>query len=352
VDDEERTLPPSPRKLQRAREAGQVPRSSELPAAVVFLVGIFILLIFGKKIFELISNMFVFMYTQARSLEINDTNLYAIFVLWAKQLGKVILLIALPILVAGVAANILQVGFLFTTRPLMPKFSMLNIVAGFKRLFSKENLIKLPQAVVKFILLGLIGYFTLKGEFTRILSTINTTTYASIGIWGNVAFKLALRLGIAFLILAIIDFIYQRHEYMKKMRMTPHEAKEEMKQYEGDPRVRSERQRRHMMLVRRIMMKELPKADVVITNPTHVAVALRYDPSKMSAPMVVAKGMRKLAQKIIKIARKYDIPIVENPEIAWALYRTVEVGEEVPVKFYKAIAEILAYVYRMKGKTL
>jgi flagellar biosynthetic protein FlhB len=258
----------------------------------------------------------------------------------------------LLVLIAGLAANLLQVGFLFSVEAIMPKFSKIDPLQGFQRLFSLRSLVELLKVLLKMTIVGVVAYLTIKGEFKMIPPLIELSVIDILGFIGKVSFKILSATCLVLVLLAILDYIYQRWEHERSLKMSKQEIKEESKQTEGDPLIKGRIKRLQREIARKRMMAAVPKADVVITNPTHLAVAIRYQPEAMNAPCVVAKGAGLIAEKIREIARHSGIPIVENKPVAQVLYKMVAVEQAIPINLYKAIAEILAYVYSLKQKRL
>jgi flagellar biosynthetic protein FlhB len=258
--------------------------------------------------------------------------------------------IAGGIMLMGVVANVVQVGFLFTLKPLMPKLEKINPVSGFSRFFSMRSIVETLKNIVKLVLIICVAYITLKKEFLTMLTLADASV---LSIWAYVlavSYKVILRIALAMVIIAILDYAYQRFEHEKQLKMTHQEVKEERKQLEGDPQVKARIRSLQREMARRRMMEQVPKATVVVTNPTHLAIALRYEPKENDAPVVVAKGKDLIAQKIKKLAQENDVPVVEDKPLARSMYDKVEVGFPIPVEFFTAVAEIMAYVYRLKNR--
>ena len=263
--------------------------------------------------------------------------------------AKVTLPLMLAILAAGVSAHIAQFGVLFTTETLTPKLSRLSPISGAKRLLSLRSLVELAKSVLKVVAIGAAAYFLIRSELQLMPELILGSVVDIMSFTGRVAFKISLGACVTLIVLAALDYAYQRWEYEKNLRMTKQEVKDEYKQTEGDPKVKARIRSIQLDVARRRMMEAVPEADVVITNPTHLAVALRFDASKMSAPCVVAKGAGHIAERIKTIANQHHVPIVENKPLARTLLSSVDIGDSIPVELYKAVAQILAYVYRLKG---
>ncbi len=349
---QEKTEKATLRRRQKAREKGNVAKSSELNSALILLASLAALGFLATGMSRRLMDIFRFFLSQGFAIQLNQVNLYSYFCFILKQVFALLAPFLLAVAIAGVASNLAQIGFLFTTEPLKPKLSALNPASGLKKLFSIKGLFELPKAVIKLVIIGTISYLTIRGKLTQFLLLSQMGLNAMLRIIGRIALLLGLRVSVAFLILAAIDYAFQKWDYEKKLRMTKEEVKEERKQYEGDPLIKGRIRSVQRELARRRMMKEVPRADVIITNPTTLAVALRYDPDKMSAPQVVAKGARLLAQKILDLAKKHRVPIVEDRKLARLLYRKVKIGEEIPVALYQAVAEVLSYLYRLKNKAI
>jgi len=331
---QERTQPATPRRRRRARERGEVAKSTEINSILILLSGFLILRFWGEKMRERLFQDAGYILENAYRFSLNMPEIYKYFRQgMVKTIGMLFPLI-LGIAIAGVAANLMQTGFLFTSYPLIPDLNRINPISGFKRIFSKRSLIQLFFSLSKIIIIGYVAY---------VIGQISIFLF-------DLAFQLGLRCCLALTPIAILDYGLQRWEYEKRLRMTRQEALEEYKETEGNPLIKTRIRSLRRQIARRRMMQEVPKADVVITNPTRIAVALKYTKEKMNAPVVVAKGARLIAERIKEIAKKHNVPIIENKWLAQALYKSVEVGQEIPIKFYQAVAEILAYIYRLKRR--
>jgi flagellar biosynthetic protein FlhB len=264
---------------------------------------------------------------------------------FAFLMGPIILCLALM----AVASNIAQFGFLVSQEALKPRLSRLDPIAGFKRLFSLRSLVELVKSLVKLAIVGYVAWRVVQGEWDRILPLSEASPWAIGAHLGRVIVGIGLHAGIALLVLALLDYLYQRWEHERSLKMTKEEVKDEYKQREGDPKVKGQIRKKQMQMAIRRMMAAVPKADVVITNPLQLAVAIQYDRDTMTAPTVVAKGAGFIAEKIRQVALKHGVPILEDKLLAQTLYRTVEVGSQIPIGLYKAVAQILAHVYRQRG---
>ncbi len=343
---EDRTEEPTPRRREEARKRGQVAKTRELSSTLLLLFSLLFFYFTYRSVYRTFGDLFVYFLGNAYSSEVRQQTLMVVLYVLAKLLLPLfILLIAVSIF-----SYVIQFGFLFTTEVFTPKFDFLNPINGLKNLFSKKALVELAKAAVKFVFVFAVVYPIIKKE---ILIAPQLFSYEPGPFFTHIfktAAVLVFKVGILFLFLSILDYGFQKWEYEQSLKMTKEEVKEELKQQEGDPQVKARIRRIQRELARKRMMQEVPKADVVITNPVEIAVALKYDAKRMNAPIVVAKGAGEIAKKIREIAKKHGVPIVENRALARMLYKMVEVGEEIPEALYKAVAEVLAYVYRQKGK--
>ncbi len=348
---EERTEEATPRRRQEAREKGQVAKSRELSSVAVLLAGLGILLFMGSFLRLQLEMAMIHFLGLPYSREPFDL---ATMGLISQDAGQVLFTCLAPVfLILSLVAflsNFLQVGAVFSTEPLVPKPDRINPLEGIKRLVSRQAIVELIKSMAKVLFVTFVAWRTIKGEFPRLLPLMDMSPL-EIGqeifdMSGELVFKILLALAL----IAVFDFFYQRFEYERNLRMTKQEVKEEFKQTEGDPHVKSRIRSIQREMARKRMMAEVPQADVVITNPTELAVALKYVPGEMEAPKVVAKGAGYLARRIREIARENGVPVIENKPLAQGLFRQVEVGDFIPAELYQAVAEILAYVYRLKGK--
>ena len=350
ADDAEKTEKPSPRRIGRVRQEGNVAKSGELNSAAILLVGtIMLYILIGKMIYGLKSN-FVIMWGEIPHIELTIDALQQYLIALVNKMAVILGPALLAIMVIGVLINIVQVGFLFTLKPITPKLSKINPLSGFSRFFNVRSVVELAKSILKISFIGFIAYWSIKSDFDDFIPLVDKSVGQITTFMGLLTFKVALRTALAVLLLAILDFTWIRYKYFKDLRMTKQEVKEEHRQAEGPPEVRSHIRRVQLGTAMQRMMREVPGAEVVITNPTHFAVALKYDQETYAAPVVVAKGARLVAERIKKIALENDIPIVENRPLAQALYKSVDVGNFIPEKFFAAVAEILAFVYRLKER--
>ena len=348
---EEKTEPATPRRRRRVRQEGQVARSADLNSVVIIGVGLLAMLLLEGHLRENIVSLARYvlssLYVVAKS-DINFDNAVdaqsAIIGFFLKTVAPFFLLA----LVAALAVNIYQVGFYITFKPFAFNLNRLNPINGLRRIFSLRSIVELIKGLVKAILVGYVVYRYIKADYPTYLKAILIPFPANLFLISKLIFFTLLKVLPFLIILAIIDYRYQKWEFERSIRMSKQEIKEEYKQVEGDPRIKAKIREKQRELARRRMMQEVPKAQVVVTNPVMVAVALRYEPEIMNAPVVVAKGERLMAERIRRIAEEHGIPIVEDRALAWALYRSADIGDEIPPELYKAVAEVLAFVYRLR----
>jgi flagellar biosynthetic protein FlhB len=348
--DVDKTEKPTPRRRRKAREEGSVARSMELNSAVLLLMGTVGILLFGSGIAAGVGNLCRCLLKASGEVSLTTSVLPTYLWEGASTLLALFLPFFAVLILAALASNLTQVGFLVTPKPLMPKLSRLSPLKGAQRFFSARSLVELAKSILKLVVVGLVVYLAIRAEFNRILELSALRPSLLLAEIGRLAGLVLLKAAIVILLIAMFDYAYTRYEYEKSLKMSKHEVKEEFRQTEGDPQVKSKIRGLQIRAALRRMMKKVPQADVVITNPIHIAVALKYDSKRDRAPIVLAKGARRVAERIKEIAREHDIPIVENPPLAQMLYKVVDIGQEIPAELYRAVAEILAFVYRLKRK--
>jgi flagellar biosynthetic protein FlhB len=341
----EKTIPATPQKRQKQREDGNIAKSQDLNSAVALLVALGVMVLFGREMFHTMLTAGSFYFSQLDELLLTKTPIETL--VWQ---GMYLLFVATgpfmaALMLAGLAVNYLQVGFLFTGKPLVPKFGRLNPISGFKKFFSLRSLVELAKNLAKLGVVGGVAWFTLYDRVEEVLSLMLLSPLEVTMAVAGLTFTLWWRIALAMVIIAIIDYAYQRWQYDEDIKMTEREFRDETKNMEGDPHIKRRiRQLQRQMAMQR-MMADVPTADVVITNPVRYAIALRYDMATMHAPVVVAKGMRITAERIRDLAVEHDVPIVQRPELARALYRSVEVGQPIQEDLFRAVAEVLSFVY-------
>lgn len=348
---QEKTEPATPRKRQKEREEGRVAKSQDLGASVVILAGLLVMVLFGgwimdglmaytKEIISFMGDETLWQETWFRSL--SEASLLSY--------GKSLFPVALACALAAFFVSVSQVGFVMTPKPLIPKMDRFNPVSGLKKIVSLRSFVEMIKGLLKAFILGFLLYKGLKNDLEEIAAAIAFPLGDAVGLLLWKLWALSLKMTLLLLVIALFDWAYQKWEFEKNIKMSKQEIKEEYKQMEGDPLIKQKIRQRQREMARRRMMADVPKADVVITNPTTLAVAIKYERSKMDAPVVLAKGKDVIAAKIKEIASDHGVPIMENRPLAWALFEAVEVGEMIPEKLYRAVAEVLAFVYGLKEK--
>ena len=347
----EKTEPATPRRREEVRKKGQVAKSTDLNSAIVLLAAIIALYFLTPNLMRAMTNFTRFYLEDAPNIQVDVNSLQVLLIRAVLQVSGFFTPFIVIILTAALLANVVQVGFNLSGYPLMPRIEKLSPVAGFRRMFSARSFIELAKSILKVIIVGYIAYITIRGEFDRLLGLMDVDVWGGWAIMGKVSFTLGMRIAIAFLVLGLADYAFQLYQFEQDIKMTKEEVRQEIKDFEGDPLVRARirRIRRQMAISR--MMAEVPRAHVVVTNPTFLAVALRYEMEKMQAPVVVAKGARLMAERIREIAVSNGVPIVENAPLAQMLYKSVEIGSQIPEHLYRAVAEVLAYVYQIDRRS-
>ena len=349
--DEEKTEEPTAKKIQDARNKGNVPKSQDMAGIVTLFVAVMVFVMLfrfiSKELFEATRYFFIIIGT-----EIDEEKAVELAIVTAKVIFLTVLPFAATIALAGIIGNVSQFGFLFTTEPLTPDIKKIDPLKGLKNLINIKKLVDtLKNTLKSFIVLG-VGFI----YFFKFIKELPTVLMFGLGDqlrWlAEKAFILALVMLFVLFIFALIDLVITRKRYKDGLKMSKQEIKDEMKNAEGDPKIKAKIRQIQMEMVRKRMMAEVPNADVVVTNPTHYAVALKYDQTKHKAPVVVAKGVDQIALQIKKIARENGVHIVENPPLARALYKEVDLDKPIPEKLFAAVAELLAYVYKMENKKL
>ncbi|UCD81772.1 MAG: flagellar biosynthesis protein FlhB [Desulfobacterales bacterium] len=347
---QERTEKATGKKREDARRKGQVAISREVSSVMILLTCLGIFYFAGSWIFWNMSDLISGIYQNLGSLSIASiTDASALSLRIFYKLLSVLLPFLLPIAIVGFIANVMQIGFQISTEAMSPKLNKLNPVSGMKRLVSLKSLVEVGKSIIKLLFIGGIAYLMVKGDLKDFPYLVQQEVGQIIAFIARVSLKLFFFVCLAMIVLAALDYIYQRWQHEQDLKMTKQEVKDEFKQTYGDPKVKARIRGVQLEMARRRMMEAVPQADVVITNPTHLAIALKFDAREMTAPRVLAKGAGFVAQRIREIAEENQIPIVEEKSLAQALFKMVEIGDYIPVELYRAVAEVLAYVYRLKG---
>lgn len=346
----EKTEKATPKKRQESRKKGQVAKSQDVNTALIlFLVFLFFWFsgsMMREKLLALVHHSF----EEYMLWELTESNIHEIFIDYSMQAIYIVAPIMLIAMVAGVASNYMQVGVMFSTEVIQMKLSKLDPIQGAKRIFSMRAIVELLKSLLKISLVGIAAFLVLWLQFEQVLLLSQKSIAASLSFIGNLTVQVGLVTSILLLFLSVFDYVYQKYEHEKSIRMSKHDIKDEYKKTEGDPQIKGKIKEKQRQMAMQRMMQEVPQADVVITNPTHYAIAIKYDENKADAPYVLAKGVDYVALKIREIAKHQGVTTIENKPLARALYGQVEIGDTVPEEFFKAVAEILAYVYRLKKK--
>lgn len=346
-DGAERTEKPTARRRSEAREQGRIARSQDLTAAVGLLTALYLLHQFGE-------GMLATLLMLTRQLEeappLSPMGLQTWIVHCTHALGRSLGPFLGALVIISIIASMGQTGLYFSWARMQPKFSGLNPLGGIQRLFSKDNVVKFVFSLLKMTVVAAVGWWTGQAEIGAVLHIGEVEVGKILGAAATMTYKIALRMSMALLIIGLADYFWQRFQLEESLKMTKQEVKDEMKNMEGDPAIKARIRKAQFKMAMQRLRTEVPKADVIVTNPTHYSVALQYDDATMGAPRVVAKGKDHLAMRIREIAREHEIPIIERPVLARSLFATVEVGQEVPPALYRAVAELLAFVYQLTGK--
>ncbi len=343
---------PTPHRRQKAREEGQVAKSQDLGSATILLIGLLVLMALGGRLIEFLGAFTTQQLGAVPNLSIDAEGAVNAFHGVVAPLSRHLLPIMGALLLAAVAVNVFQVGFLFLPAKLAPDLTRLDPIKGVGRLVSLRNVVRLLFGIFKIAVIASVAYASLYGERDVILGLTGRTVPQAAYYLVHILLWTSIKIAVALLILALLDFAFQKWKHEQDLRMTPQEVREEMKNLEGNPVVLARRRQVQRELAKQRLEGAVPKADVVVTNPTELAVAIQYEPATMAAPVVVAKGAGVLARRIRQLALQQGIPLVERKPLARALYREVDINQPVPEDKYAAVAEVLAYVYQLKGKTI
>lgn len=347
---QERTEAATPRRREQARRRGHVAKSVELTSAMVLIAAFAALRVGGGYVYERLSSLMADAIGRSSTIGSSAGEIGS----YLTRVSLSMLLAMAPVAMAAAAMGFLmssvQVGLVLSPEALAPSLAKLNPESGLSRLVSSRSLVELIKSVAKVAIVGYVGYRSVAGEYENLFRMADMDVVSMLTYVGRLTFNIGIKAGLVLIVLGVADYAYQRFEYEKSIRMTKEELRQEAKEYDGDPLIRSRirAKQREMSMAR--MMQAVPKADVVITNPTHYAVALEYDQATMDAPTVVAKGKDLMALRIKEIAKEHGVHIVENKPLAQTLYSAVDVGRQIPVELYKAVAEVLAYVYQMNRR--
>jgi len=350
--DQEKTEPATPKRREEARQKGQLAISREIPSVTILLTAMGVFAIAGSWMFQRLSTVMHQVFQKAGSIEQLDIPfLTKTMAAMANQVFIILMPLMAAVLVAGVGAYLAQIGFLFTGEPLQPKLSKLNPISGMKRLLSLRSLTELLKALVKVAFIGGVAVLVINSEIEDVPTLVKLDITQIMTFVGRVAFKIIFYACLVLGVLAALDYAFQRWQHEEDLKMTKQEVRDEARQREGDPKVKARIRSVQIEMARRRMMEAVPEATVVVTNPTHLAIALKFEAADMIAPQVVAKGAGHVAQRIKALAKEHNVPVIEQKPLAQALFKAVDIGDFIPSNLYRAVAEILAYVYRIKRIT-
>lgn len=350
---QERTEQPTAKRREEAKDKGQVAKSAELNSVAV-LIGVMLAYksssdLFGRTLMGFMRTT----YMESSFMSITVQSLPAQIFDFLKVVALLLLPVMGIILFLALASNVAQVGFMVAKKALMPDFSRISPLKGLKRMFSLRSLVELLKGVLKISILGIISYFIISKYTDELLMMAYKSAPEIMGLLSSILIEMTFKITLALLVMAAADFAYQKYEHEKSLKMSKEDVREESKQSEGNPQVKGKIRSIQMQQARNRMMQDVPEATVVVTNPTHIAVALKYEPQSSSdAPKIVAMGKNKLAEKIKQIARENDVPVIENKPLARSLFKSCEVGMEIPANFYQAVAEILSAIYQKNNKRI
>lgn len=351
ADTSGKTEKATPKKRQDLRKKGQVMQSREVTSNLILLITFVSFKLLGNFMFGRFKSVFNLFLTDTAYNLTDPTEIMKLLTFAALETVKIAAPFFIIAILVGTLGSYIQIGFLFTLEPIKPKFSNISPMKGLKKIFSSRSLFELVKSIAKVVIVTWVAWTSIESEF------LNLTKLMSLELGGIIIYilescvNIGIKICFALLAISAVDYFFQWRRFEKDIRMTKQEVKEEYKQLEGNPEIRSRIRQKQREISMRRMLSEVPKADVVITNPTHFAVAIRYEPQKKPAPYVVAKGADYMAQRIKDIARDNRVEIVENKPLAQALYHSVEIGEAIPPDLYRAVAEVLAFVYNLQGKT-
>lgn len=347
---EEKTEEATPKKKSEARKKGQVARSKDVGLAITMVTCTLVILLLSSMIVGNLKDTMIYFLQSGMLQDINEMSIKSIVITILLKAGVCILPVVIPIMIAGIVASLMQTGFLLTGEPLKPKFSKLNPISGFKNMFSKKSFVDLLKNLAVVTVIGFIGFLYVRDNYDKILQISNTYLPSLGGQVQDLVVGIFFQVSLVLVIIAAADYFVQFRFHQKDLRMTKQEIKEEYKQMEGDPQIKSKIKQKQREMATRRMMASVADATVVITNPTHLSIALKYEEGNNEAPKVVAKGADLVALKIKEVAKENDVPIMENKPLARMIYEQVDIDREVPQEMYQAVAEILAMVYKLKNK--
>ena len=346
---DQKTEEPTSKRITDTEEKGNFAHSREINSSFILLAALLGFMILGEQSTRHVMGSWTEMFSQSWTLQLTTEELFKVTVNSMKAFLKIAAPFLILVMLAGLMSNLIQIGGLrFSSHPLIPKFSKLSPLKGFGRIFSKNSLMELFKSLFKVGIISVISYFVIKSHWKEIPPLMGFGVGQILSFMGFVALEIIFHVLLVMIFLSLLDFAFQKFTYLENLRMTKQEVKEERKETDGNPQIKQRIRTVQMEMARKRMMAAVPEADVIVTNPTHISVAIKYDTLNFAAPIVVAKGVGPIAMRIREIAKENDIPLVEDKPLARTLNKTVEVGQMIPASLYKAVAEILAYVYKLK----
>jgi len=349
-DDAQKTEEPTRKRLEDAAERGQVITSRETASFFMLLAFTLVIGWVAPGLFRKTQLILSSLIERPESFATDNQSIFNLTVDIIEQLAAVLAIPLAACVVAAFAGSLIQGRIVFSAEPIIPKLEKISLSKGLERMFSARSLTEFGKGILKIVVVGIVAYYAVLPYFSHIKQLPDISIAGMLAFLFLTAKRMLIGICIVMFFIAIFDYLYQRYEYIRSLRMSKQEVKDEYKQQEGDPQVKARLRQIRIERARRRMMSAVPTADVIVTNPTHYSIALKYDQATMRAPKVVAKGLDNIALRIREVAEEHDIPLFENPPLAQALYATVEIDREVPAEHYKAVAEVISYVYRIKGK--
>ena len=346
---DQKTEEPTSKRVTDTEKKGNFAHSKEINSSFILLAALLGFMILGEQSTRNVMGSWTDMFAESWTLQLTPEELYKITANAMQAFVKIVGPFLIIIMLAGVVSNLLQIGGLrFSSHPLVPKFNKLNPLSGFGRIFSKNSVMELFKSLFKVGIISVISYYVIKSHWKEIPPLMGFGVGQVLSFMGFVALEIIFNVLLVMIFLSLLDFTFQKFTYLENLRMTKQEVKEERKESDGNPQVKQRIRTVQMQMARKRMMSAVPEADVIVTNPTHISIAIKYDTENFAAPLVVAKGVGPIAMRIREIAKENGIPLVEDKPLARTLNKTVEVGQMIPASLYKAVAEILAYVYKLK----
>jgi len=346
---DQKTEEPTSKRVTDTEKKGNFAHSKEINSSFILLAALLGFMILGEQSTRNVMGSWTDMFAESWALQLTPEELYKVTANAMQAFVKIVGPFLIIIMLAGVMSNLLQIGGLrFSSHPLVPKFNKLNPLAGFGRIFSKNSVMELFKSLFKVGIISVISYYVIKSHWKEIPPLMGFGVGQVLSFMGFVALEIIFNVLLVMIFLSLLDFTFQKFTYLENLRMTKQEVKEERKESDGNPQVKQRIRTVQMQMARKRMMSAVPEADVIVTNPTHISIAIKYDTENFAAPLVVAKGVGPIAMRIREIAKENGIPLVEDKPLARTLNKTVEVGQMIPASLYKAVAEILAYVYKLK----